>query len=236
MAFYRSVQTLPASRCGHAASGSTASGTTGSKFASGSASPSPTPVEPALRRRQRVRGMGRPAAGGHWGLRRMFLKLGHRAGPTTTYNIWSAHADDRPVVGQAAAGPVSSGSNASGAKRAPNHPAGPMWSGVIDRDQRASIGKLSLLFLPKLLLMNLALWRRVPCRRDPSAQIMILGPKRAENSRARRPQTDLIPRYWPSSPPLRALTPGAIIVYRCKTPRRPRKRTGPKSWSADEQV
>ena len=69
---------------------------TESKFASGSASPSATQFGPALRRRQRVRGMGRPAAGGHWGLRRMFLKLGHRAGPTISHSIWSAHADDRP--------------------------------------------------------------------------------------------------------------------------------------------
>ena len=69
---------------------------TESKFASGSASPSATQVQPALRRRQRVRGVARPAVGGDWGLRRIFLKLGHRAGPTVSHSIWNAHADNGP--------------------------------------------------------------------------------------------------------------------------------------------
>jgi hypothetical protein len=69
---------------------------TESQFTSGIASPSATQVGPALRRRQRVRGIGRPAAGGHWGPAADPLKPGHRAGPMISHSIWSAYAGDRP--------------------------------------------------------------------------------------------------------------------------------------------
>jgi hypothetical protein len=52
-----------------------------------------------------------------------------------------------------------------------------LWSGVIDRNQRASAGKLSLSLLPKPRLLNLALWRRVPCRHDRKAPRLLPGSK-----------------------------------------------------------
>jgi hypothetical protein len=68
---------------------------TKSKFAAGSASPGNTgrtgPETPPERPWDGKAGSRRSL-----GLRRIFLKLGHRAGPMISHSIWSAHAGDRP--------------------------------------------------------------------------------------------------------------------------------------------